>query len=224
MNVPKYIIIIIILLIPGISLYAQNVKNDSVYGYGICDFSSYEKLLRGPVKVSAKAVNHKSADNTVMSSDYHMLSTIPVEVLAQKLVDLDAAQDVFSRIAESVDLTPENSILVQHRQEIYTTYQFLGFGPDYRYRVEVNFDSVMPDIFEMRWQLYDKMKSTIEDLKGTWFLQKIKIKDTEYTYIRSTAETVIKNPPAGLAVFVNLFGESEIKTTFKDLLKSVETQ
>jgi hypothetical protein len=103
----NFYLILIVLFVTSISLLHSQENTYKQTGYGVEPFEEYKSLLNKPVKIMGNAEIESVGGDANMKSDYHMLSTVPLNFLSEKLVNLDRAADIFSRITKSIDLTPQ---------------------------------------------------------------------------------------------------------------------
>jgi len=216
----KKTLLLIFLFLPfTILLDAEETTIIPLSSYGIDEYTSISELCQRVVPIFTLTEKNKGSGFTLLESDYHFVSELPLPLLSRRLIDLDNAAKLFDRIIYSKDLTPKKSLKYPHIQEVHTSYKFFGIGTEYRYKVRVYFDIVSENEFAMRWELYDPMNSSINKIYGSWYLKTININGKSETYIRSFGATLLANAPRGILFFTRIFGKSEIERTFRNLLK-----
>lgn len=223
-NKYKILVSLFLLILNLTNSFSQELSSCIEFRYKneIAPYNSFKKLLNNPTEIGSH-INQIVDNNSKLLDtlfDFHAIFDIPINNLAENLIDLENEQNVFPRMIYSKDLNPAHPLWSHRLQEIKTQFSMGKLEKTYHYILykvpEINNDGSIL----IKWNLYDSIDENFEFSYGSWFLKEIFFEGKKYTYVRNFVHYGMKNYPAYVFIAMKLGGKNDSKGFLKSLMEA----
>ncbi len=149
----------------------------------------------------------------------HMLVDVEARVLADVLRDVERQPDFMPRLVHANVICSELEEEGFLRVEQELSFRILIFRRDYRYVIDYFIEDDVDEAgaFRVWWALSDPGDGQIVTNSGSWYVRRVEIDGSEYSYLAYGVHTVFARRQAGLRTALRRFGERDVRNAMEAL-------